>query len=60
MVNEFLIESVKSTKNLCDAFLICYYFGRDDLLYTLAEDIHHTTQTMIDEYCTEGEYGDTR
>jgi hypothetical protein len=55
MVNEFLIEGVKSIKNLCDAFLICHYVERDDLLYTLAEDIYHTAQTMLDEYCTKKE-----
>ena len=55
MVDKFLVEGVKSIKNLCDAFLICAYCERDDLLYTLAEDIFHTAQTMNDEYCTEKE-----
>ena len=55
MVDKYLVESIKSIRNLSEIFLIIYWLGREDLLYTLAEDIGHTAQVMLEEYCVEKE-----
>ena len=55
MASDFFLEYNKTIRNLTETFNVLYYIGRKDLLFTIAEAIFQTAQTMIDEYCVKEE-----
>ena len=54
VIDDGLVERVKSIRNQCDMFLmLCNLNDADRVIATLLEDLHARSQLILDEYCTE-------
>ena len=51
MKQDFLLEQLKTIKNLCEAAILARERGRNELIFTLMEQIFKESQDMNDEYC---------
>lgn len=50
---DYLAESIKTIKNLCEIALLLRQLKQDTLLPTILEIIHLESQNVIDENCIE-------
>ena len=50
-----LEERLKTTRNRVDITLILLGLQRQDLIYTILEDLHYGTQLIMDKYCLKEE-----
>lgn len=52
---DYLLESVKTIRSLCEIAVVLRNLGREDLLPTVLEIVLLEAQDMVDEYCVEEE-----
>jgi len=54
-MSDFLVDELKTTRNLVDVALLLYENGykveKESHLATILELLHLETQSLIDEYC---------
>lgn len=50
----FLVEELKTVRNLCDISLLLIRGGREELLPTILELLYQEVQQIVDEHCVEG------
>jgi hypothetical protein len=48
---DFLYESVKTIRNLCDIAEICINIGRREFLPTILELLFQEAQGVVDDHC---------
>jgi len=51
MTQNWLVEELKTIRNLCDISLILIKEEKDELLPTALELLYHESQNVVDENC---------
>ena len=54
-MENYLVEQIKTCKNLCDVAEILFNVGREDLLPTILECLLLEAQEMVDDHCVKQE-----
>ena len=60
MAEDWLVEHLKTIKNLCQIALLLRGRGRNELLPTILEFLYQEAQEIIDENCIEDEQEHSR
>lgn len=52
---DYLLEQVKTIRNLCETAIVLRNIGREDLMPTILEIILLEAQELVDQNCVESE-----